>query len=230
MRKEKIIEKNWLLTQNQWKILMTLEGKSWIYGYEFLENKIEKRQLIEEIYHMVQKRILRVEEEKLVVDKAYCLFMECAKQAKIMCRCVDKELGEYLLFMGESCLVSRPVEGKKEGILFSVKSHRETLLYLFEEGFFEKYQIGDTKELEFDDPKLVGLEKEPQEVLSLENISGMIDMMQIKTEQRIGRILIQKEKGEEYISWEKRKKRGKRLYTEENVVEIWKEMFFDGIR
>lgn len=68
------------------------------------------------------------------------------------------------------------------------------------------------------------LQRESSEVWDCDKVKKSITFFDITKEEKLAQILITNEKGEEYLIWEERDNRGKKLLSEKCLKKVWKEL------
>lgn len=228
MQQVQVMEKRWKITQNQWQILLSQYGKNIGYGMYFPKEEQGKSQVIEELYRMVKIGILLVEGEKLAIADEYRKLLEICAKAERGCFLEDKEEEEKIFFyMGEDCVICESSSNQKNCFVFSIKKREKLLSYFLEIGFFPRYQIENDRENN-EDYQVSILEKESQELPGNGRVEKIATFFDLKKEEQTARLLISREEGEEYLVWEEKDRRGKRLLSEKNLKEIWKEFVEDA--
>lgn len=224
MKKERIMDKKWSISQSQWQLLLSQCGKELKYGIYFCKEKQEKRQVIENLYQMVHRGILLPNREKLVISSEYRRLLELCSKAKKGCFLENKEqIGNLFIYMGKECVLCEVSAVQKNCFIFSIKKREEILSYLFEIGFFPRYQIESIKE---DDQQITYsiLEKESWELLSNYKGQKIVTFLDLERKEKLARLFLSEEEGEEYLIWEEKNNKGRELLSEESLKKIWKEL------
>lgn len=216
MTKEQIMDKKWVISQSQWQLLLSQFGEEIKYGIYFQYELQGKRQVIENLYEMVKGGILLPEKGKLVIASEYRRLLEISARAKKGCYVENKEEGgNFFIYLEEESVLCEPSPARKNCFLFSIKKREEILDYLLENNYFPMYQIESNKDF---------LQKESSEVWDCDKVKKSITFFDITKEEKLAQILITNEKGEEYLIWEERDDRGKKLLSEKCLKKVWKEL------
>ena len=229
MRKESVIDKRWIISQNQWQLLLSRFGKELKYGIYFNMEKQEKRQVIENLYEMAKREILLLDGGRLIVHKEYRRLLELSTKAKKGCFLENKEeMINLFLYLGEECVICEPSSTQKDCFIFSIKKREEILSYLFEIGFFPRY-CNVTGEKESQQTTFLIVEKENWDLPEDYKGEKVVTFLDLEKEEEFARLFLLMEEGEEYLIWEEKNRRGKGLLSEENLKKIWKELVENGV-
>lgn len=228
MRKESIIDKKWVISQNHWQLLLSQYGKNLKYGIYFFTERQDKRQVIENLYEMVNKGILLTDGKKLTVDQEYRRLLEFTSKAKKGCFLEDKErIGNFFLYLGEECVICETSPTRKNCFIFSIKKKEEILSYLFEIGFFPRYCM-ESEESEWLQTFFKD-EKEKWEVSQECMEEKRVTFFDLEKGEEFATLFISLEEGEEYLIWGDNDSMQKVLLSEENLKKVWKELVDNAV-
>lgn len=196
----KIKETIYCIRQEEWEILLAKGGIEETFGLSFQKEEMSKREMLQTLYRMVKKKMLRVEQGNFLVQEPYGKILKQVKMASFGLHVRQKAEKEKQIFayMGQCLVVCIPARNQRQAFDIQLLEKEQWLSYLWEQKFFPYYETlckkGEAKQEK-------GLPLCSQEIFNMYFVETVLSKVNLMEQKETHWLAFGEEDGKQELLW-----------------------------